>query len=147
MGAIMVSIVITLIGMLKKFAFNHIKNKQARKTALATSNIIFSYATTAGFFWLDSKDWKWFMMGGAITTFTCIVVYFFYENFHLREVIHAIGNFAISKIVYVAKLAFHKNADELKVEAQKACNEVKEFAKNELKKKKRARADEELKNL
>ena len=146
-GAIMVSVVITLIGMLKKVAFDHIKNKQARKTVLATSNILFSYLSTAGYFWLDKKDWKWFMLGGAITTFACIVVYFFYENFHLREVIHAVGKFVISKFVYLVKLAFRSTRAEFDAESKKVCNEIKEFTKNELKSKKKSKVDEELKNL
>lgn len=152
-GAIMVSIVITIIGVLKKFVFNHIANKGVRKTVLASSNIFLSFLTTAGYFWVDSRDWHWYWVGGAVTAITCILVYFIYENFHIRDVFHKIGSFAITKFSYLANVVwdklFHKTDKNIKAEWKGVQKELQNFAKNEIKvaTKKFAKADKELENL
>lgn len=152
-GAIMVSVVITLIGVLKKFVFNHINNKGVRKTILASSNIFLSFASTAGYMWVEGGDWRWYWMGGCVTAIACILAYYFYENFHIREVVHKIGSFAIAKFMYIARLVwdkfFHKTDKNIEVEMKKVANELKAYAKSEIKvaSKKFAKADDELKNL
>lgn len=152
-GAIMVSIVIAIVGVLKKFAFNRINNKGVRKTLLATSNIVASFITTAGYFAIDHINWRWFWLGGVITTIACILTYFVYENFHIRDVFHKIGSFAIDKFMYLLKLIwdkiFHKTDKNIKAEWKGVQKELETFAKNEMKEatKKFARADKELENL
>lgn len=152
-GAILVSIVIALVGVLKKYGINHIQNKGVRKTLLATSNIVFSFISTAVYFVIDNINWRWYWVGGIITTFACIATYFVYENYHIREAVHKVGGYALGKISYLAKLVwdklFNKTDKKIKVETKKVYHELKNYAQNEFKlaTNKIAKADKELENL
>jgi hypothetical protein len=152
-GAIMVSTVIMVIGLLKKPVFNHIKNKDARRTLLALTNIILSYAATACYFWVEGLNWRWYWIAGFITTVTSILTYFLYENFWIRNLVHTIGEFTIDKLAHLAKLIFSKSIGKsdksIKAEFKQVTKELEHFAKVEIKSatKKLAKADKELENL
>jgi hypothetical protein len=151
--AIMVSIVIMLIGVLKKVAFNHIHNKEVRKALLGLTNIAFSFGATFVYFLIKGIPFKWYWFGGLATSVACIIIYFLYENFYIRKAFHKIGTFAIDKFAYLAKLVWDKANNEsdksLNVEFKKVTQELNAYAKAEIKSatKKLAKADKELENL
>lgn len=152
-GAIMVSVVIAVVGILKPIAFNKISNKAIRKTILAFANIALSFVATLGYFLIEGINFRWYYIGAIITSVTCIVTYWLYENFHVRDLIHKIGAFAIDKFAYLAKIVLAKLVDKtdksVNTEFKKVTSELQAYAKAEIKSatKKIAKADKELQNL
>jgi hypothetical protein len=151
-GAIMVSAIIFLVGTLKYFAFDKIKNKDLRKSVVAFSNIALSFGATSLYFLIEHINWRWYWVGAVITSITCIVIYWFYENSHLRELIHKIGSFAIDKFAYLAKVILAKlvakTDKSVEQEFKKVTSELKTFAKNEMQiATKKLKSDREFSNL
>jgi hypothetical protein len=152
-GAIMVSVIIMLVGALKHWVFNRIKNDDLRKTVLSLMSVVFSFIATFFYYLFENINWRWYVMGALVTSLACIVVYHFYENYHLRKLVHKIGNFAIDKFAYLAKVILAKIADSsdksVAAEWNKVTNELKNYAQAEIKStaKKIAKADKELQNL
>ena len=149
-GAIMVSTIIVFMGILKPLVFNRIPYKAVRKSALAFSNIFLSFVATAIYFVIRDINWELYVLASLVTSVACIVTYWLYENTHLREGIHKVGELAIDKIAYVAKLALSgKNTKTIDAEIKKATEELKATAKAELKlhPKKSKNKDKELENL
>ena len=149
-GAVMVSTIIVIIGLMKPFVFNHIKCKSLRKSALAFSNVFLSFVATAIYFVIRDINWELYWLASLITSTACILTYWLYENTHLREAIQKLANLAIDKFAKVAKMAI-SNADTKAVEAEikKATEEFKATARAELKtvSKKSIKKDRELENL
>jgi hypothetical protein len=151
--AVMVSIVIMAVGMLKNAVSKHIKNDDARKTVLSLMSVAFSFVATFVYFLIESINWRWYVIGAVLTSLACIITYHFYENYHLRKFVHKVGNFAIDKFAYLAKVILEKIADmsdkSVEAEFKKVTQELTSFAKAEIKStaKRIAKADKELKNL
>ena len=150
-SAVMVSMIIALVGMIKPFVFpNH---KALRKTTLSLMNIVGSFAATAVYFFVNGYSWKWYSAGSFLMVVSTIVTYHLYENFHLRDAVHKVGNFAIDKFACLAKFLLTKfvthSEVNAKAEVQKTFKEVGEYAKTELKKaqNKPVKHDKELENL
>lgn len=152
-GAIMVSVIIMLVGALKHYVFNKIKNDDVRKTVLSLSSVAFSFVATFFYFLVESINWRWYWVGATLISVACIITYHFYENYHIRKLVHKIGNFAIDKFAYLAKVILAKIADKsdksVVAEWNKVTNELKAYAQSEIKStaKKIAKADKELQNL
>jgi Ca2+/Na+ antiporter len=149
-GAIMVSAIIVLMGILKPIAFNRIPYKALRKSALALSNVFLSFVATAIYFVIRDINWELYVLASLITSVACIVTYWLYENTHLREGIHKLGDLAIDKIAHIAKLALAgKDVKTIDDEIKKASEELKATAQSELKlhSKKSKKTDDEWKNL
>lgn len=151
-GAIMVSVIIMLVGMLKHYVFNRIKNDDVRKTVLSLASVGFSFVATFAYFLIEGINWRWYVLGSLLMSIACIVVYHFYENYHLRKLVHKIGNFAIDKFAYLAKVILAKIADNsdksVEAEFKKVTQELNAFAKAEIKSaSKRLKHDKELENL
>lgn len=150
-SAVMVSMIIALVGMIKPFVFpNH---KALRKTTLSLMNIVGSFAATAVYFFVNGYSWKWYSAGSFLMVVSTIVTYHLYENFHLRDAVHKVGNFAIDKFACLAKVILTKLVTKsevnAKAEVQNVVKEVTVYAKTELKKaqKKPVKHDKELENL
>ena len=150
-SAVMVSMIIAFVGIIKPFVFpNH---KALRKTTLSLMNIVASFAATAIYFFVNNISWQWYYAGSFLMVVATIVTYHLYENFHLRDAIHKIGNFTIDKFACLAKVLLTKlvNKSEVnaKAEVQNVMKEVTAYAKTELKKtqKKSVKQDKELENL
>lgn len=95
---IMVSAVIVLMEILKERVFNRIKNKNLRRFALSFSSIAIMYATVAGYFIVNTIDFKYFAICGSLVCVAMIVIYWFYKEFlQVRDGIFAIGSFVIRK--------------------------------------------------
>jgi hypothetical protein len=149
MGAIMVSAVITLIGILKPILFDRIRCKLLRKAILATSNIFLSFVSTAFYFLFDGRNWDWYVYASCVTAITCVLTYFVYENYGLRDGIHKIGTLALNKFGKIAKLWFNKAPNaKIESEVKQAKAELKLAVNAELKPvKKSKKKDKELENL
>ena len=150
-SAVMVSMIIAIVGMIKPWVFpNH---KALRKTTLSLMNIGASFAATAIYFFANGISWQWYYAGSFLMVVATIVTYHLYENFHLRDALHKIGNFAIDKFACLAKVILTKLVTKsevnAKAEVQNVVKEVTVYAKTELKKvqKKPAKQDKELENL
>lgn len=95
---IMISTVIVLMGILKRFVFNKIKSKALRCVALSFMSLALVYAATAIYFAINVIDFKWFLPCGSLICVAMIVTYWFYENTQARAGIHKIGSFVISTL-------------------------------------------------
>ena len=95
---IMVSAVIVLMGILKSILFNRIKNKSVRCVVLSFSSLALMFATLAVFFVINGFDFKWYLLSGTVVSCIMIVTYWLYENTKLRDAIHKIGSFVITKL-------------------------------------------------
>lgn len=151
--AVMVSIVIMMVGMLKSAVSKRIKNEDVRKTVLSLMSVAFSFLATFVYFLIESINWRWYVIGAVLTSIACIITYHFYENYHLRKLVHKIGNFAIDKFAYLAKVILEKIASNsnksVEAEFKQINKEIASFAKAEIKTaaKRIAKVDNELKNL
>ena len=150
-SAVMVSMIIAFVGIIKPFVFpNH---KALRKTTLSLINIAASFAATAIYFFVNGINWRWYSVGSFLMVVSTIVTYHLYENFHLRDAVHKIGNFAIDRLACLAKVILTKivttSEVNAKAEVQNAMKEVTAYAKTELKKaqNKTVKQDRELENL
>jgi hypothetical protein len=148
-GAIMVSTVITLIGILKPIIFDRIRCKLLRKMLLATSNIVFSFLATAVYFLVDGRNWEWYVCASWVTAITCVLTYFVYENYGLRDGIHKVGTLAINKFGKILYLIWRRESPtKIDAEIEKAHNELKATVRTEIKPTKKSnKKDKELENL
>ena len=145
-GIIAVSIIIFLLGFAKHYVFNKIKDKEVRGTVTAFASIISCFAAVLIRFLVNGYTFEHYLLASVCLSFLCIVVYFLYEFTRLRRFIHFIGKFALKKIFKSALSA--EDLETLKVEFKNAEKEIKDYAKNELKKSAaKAREDKDLKNL
>ena len=132
-GAIMVSAIIVFIGFLKLAVINKVSSKPLRKSLLALSVAVISFATMAVWFLIKHYDFSLYWQCSVGLFLACIVVYWFYENTHLRDVIHRIGVFTIKKFASVLLLAFSDDTKKnIEAEFKRVESEVKTATKNEL---------------
>lgn len=143
----MVSSIIFVVGFLKLVLLNKIPNKELRKSILAFTTVLFSFASTAVYFVINQVDWNWYWLASAVMTVISIVAYWFYENTNLRTLIHKIGYFTIDKFATIAKKFI--DGKDVTNDIKTATNELKELTKQELKKanSKTVKTDKELQNL
>lgn len=150
-GAVMVSSIIAVMGILKPVLFNRIHCKALRKSVLAFGNVFLSFIATAFYFLIRPVDrWDLYWIASLITSIACIVTYWLYENTHLREAIHKLGNLAIDKGAKILKMIVNGNdSKDIDAEIKKATSELKATAKAELKSqiKKSYKKDKDLKNV
>lgn len=130
-GLAVVCVIIVIMGMLKKFCFNKIKSKLLRKIALAFSSIVMVFPATALYFLSSSIDFKYYFYSCLALIVATIVIYWFYENTGLRNVINLIGKKTIENFAAVVATSFSQNTNneetkEMLVDtAEKTKNEVK----------------------
>jgi hypothetical protein len=147
-GVIMVSAIIVLIGILKPIAFDRIPYKSLRKACLATTNVAFSFAATAIFYWVNAITFEWYWYGAAVIAVATIVTYWLYETTCLRNLIHKIGTMALRSIWNVLKNIFDKDdVEDVRKELLTVQNTLTEATKKELKAAKGVKHDKELNNL
>lgn len=103
-GIIMASMIIVLIGALKPFLFNKIKNHHLRGSLLSLTNLLMCCGMVALAFWRKhiSFDYYWF------TAFCfccfCIVLYWAYENLtQARAGIRKLGSFVWKKVAPIIR--------------------------------------------
>ena len=108
-GAIMVSAIIVIIGILKPIAFDKIPYKALRKACLAATNVAFSFASTAICYWVNDINFKWYWYGAAIISIATIITYWLYETTCLRNLIHKIGTMTLKKVWGILKNIFDKD--------------------------------------
>ena len=149
-GAIMVSAIIVIIGLLKPIVFNRIPYKPLRKSALAFSDVLLSFIATAIYFVIRDINWEFYWLASLITSTACIITYWLYENTCFRNLIQKLGTLTIDKFSRVAKLAIlNEDSKEIEAELKKATEEIKATAKTEIKafSQKSLTKDKELENL
>lgn len=97
-AAIIVCSVISLLGVIKFFFVNKIKNKQIRKVILAFSSLVLLLPVTAIAFLIGGIkfDVYWYSVYALMPV--QIVVYWLYENTLLRDLISKIGSFCTHRL-------------------------------------------------
>ena len=148
-GAIIVSAIIVLIGILKPVIFNRIPNKLVRKALLAFSNVFLSFAGTAIYFAVDGIDWQWYWIAAGATSASCILCYWLYENTCLRDLFDTVGRLTLHKVAELALVIFNSTEKKQIEDAmEKVSAEIKETTQKEIKKaSKSLKKDKELENL
>ena len=136
---VMVSLIITIIGLAKPIIFNRIKNKELRKAALALTNVAACFL--AAFIYFLRRDWNfdYYVLASVALSMASIFTYYLYETIpYVRSIIGGIGQNALSRILNVSLLAVAtddanavktelKNAKaETKLELTKVANKIKE---------------------
>lgn len=144
-GVIMVSAIIVFIGLLKPLLFDKIKFKPLRKAAIAFSSAICCFIATAITFWVYKIDFSFYVSVTAVVFVAMVIVYWFYENTCLRNLIKKIGTIVLTKL-YNSFVAI-MNKDDVQ-DIQKEVIAVHKEIRNELKlEKSKAKTDKELSNL
>ena len=148
-GLIMVSAIIVAIGLLKPLLFNKIKNKHIRKAALALSNVAACYLTVLVYFIVSGFDLEFYVAAATALAVTSIVVYWFYENTCLRDLIGLIGGIVLRKVLKVSLFALTtEDVEAVRAELKKTGEELRTATRQELKKTAtEAKEDRDLKTL
>lgn len=148
-GVIMVSAIIVFIGLLKPLLFDRIKCKPLRKAAIAFSDIVVCLAATAVAFWVNGLSFGYYLYAAIVVFLATIVVYWFYENTCLRNLIQKIGSIMLTKAAQIATgFLTDKEKKDLKTELNSAKQEIKKTLKNELHSASpKKKSDKELSNL
>lgn len=103
-GAIMASMIIVLIGALKPFVFNKIKNKNLRCSLLSITQIVFSFIAVALAFWWKNITFDYYLCTAIVFSGFCVVLYWFYENVtQARAGIKKLGMFLWKKFLPIIK--------------------------------------------
>jgi hypothetical protein len=139
-GLITVGVTIFLMGVLKKLFGDKIQNKLVRKTVLAFFSVVLVAPITATYLIFNTAsgiDYFWYMY--ALNAIGTIVVYWFYENTHLRELLALIGRNTIMKVFTAI---FKKDKDTT---VQNVTSSIRDDAKKIVKSVKYE--DDDLKNL
>ena len=146
-GVVMVSAIIVFIGLLKPILFDRIKFKPLRKVAIAFTDVLACLIATAIAFWMNGIDFYYFFPAAIGVFVATVVVYWFYENTCLRNLIQKIGTIVLSKLAKIATgILDDKEKKEIKKELEAAKNEIKHTLKGELNTAKK-KGDKELSNL
>lgn len=98
-GIVVVSVVITLMGILKKTCIGKIANKNVRKVVLAFSSVILSFPITALYFLADSINFNHYWIGAGLDAVAVIIAYWLYENTLLRNFFHFVGKNVIVRFI------------------------------------------------
>ena len=136
---VMVSLIITIIGLAKPIIFNRIKNKELRKATLALTNVVACFISA--FIYFIRRDWNfdYYVLASVALSMASIFTYYLYETIpYVRTIIGGIGQNALSRILNVSLLAVAtddanavntelKNAKvETKLELTKVATKIKE---------------------
>lgn len=135
MGGIIVTCsVIFLMGILKKFIFNKVKNKLARKALLYFCSIVLVFPITALYFVSDNITFTWYWWGCLLSAMLMILTYSLYENTGLRNIIDLIGGLVVNKWLKVIYEAFINKAENTEIKNQLAMTteELKEEVRKEI---------------
>lgn len=97
-GAIVISAVIVIMGMIKKL-FDKVANKYLRKFLLALTSVVLVLPVSAIYFVCAGIDYKYFWGDYALLSCATIVTYWLYENTCLRELIHKIGSLTLGRFI------------------------------------------------
>ena len=134
-GLIMVSAIIVAIGFLKPFVFNKIKNKNLRKATLAFTNVGACFATVFVYFLVKGFPLENYWVTATALAITSILVYWFYENTCLRNLIELIGNLVLRRVLKASLFALTtEDINAVKEELKNTSEELKAFTKTEFKK-------------
>ena len=135
-GIISVSVTIFLMGIFKTLVGNRIQNKLVRKTVLSFLSIILVAPTTAIYLMTNTANglnYFWYIY--AFNSICTIVIYWFYENTQLRELLAVIGRNTLGKVL---QAIFSKNST-IQQTSESIRSSVKESVKSYV--------DDDLKNL
>ena len=133
-GIIVACSVIFLMGILKKFVFNKVQNKLARKVLLSLCSVVLVFPVTALYFVSDNINFQWYWWGCLLTSMLTILTYWLYENTGLRNAIGAIGELTVNKWVKVIYVAFMNKVESNALKNQLAMTtaELKEEVRKEI---------------
>lgn len=119
-GVIVVGMVIFLVGILKKIALNKIKIKLLRKVILSFLSILLVIPLT--FLWDLCKNigFEYFWIRCAVNSFATIIVYWFYENTGIRNLLELIGQNTIKKLIQAGTNPKNEVIQEIEEDTKKA---------------------------
>lgn len=133
---IMVSAVIVLLGVLKKFIFNKIQNKLLRKIVLSILSIALVFGAVAVNFLIEKISFDHYLIYAGFCSVATIIIYWLYENTGLRDGLHKIGSLALSKTwgvfgAFLSKVAEGKKTD-IETDLLQGLDNVKASVKKEI---------------
>lgn len=119
-GVVVMSVVIFLMGVLKKIAFNRIKHDLLRKIVLAWSSVLVALPVTAVSVVCNGFSWSYFWAIYILNAVGTILVYWFYENTALRDALALLGKKTVMKFIGagVSNQEFSKINNEVNQDAQ-----------------------------
>lgn len=101
-GVVVMSVVIFLMGCLKKIAINRIKHDLLRKIILAWSSVLLTLPLTAASVVANGFDWNYFWTIYAGNSIQTILVYWLYENTALRDGLAWFGKSTLGRFIGAA---------------------------------------------
>lgn len=117
-GAIVVSVVIFLMGVLKGLLLNKIKNELARKVILAWTSLIVVLPVTALYLVVKGANMDHFWFIYTVNCVITVLTYWLYENTALRNSLHAVGKKIVMAFISGEKIP-KKDAKEILTEVVK----------------------------
>lgn len=109
-GAIVISAVIVIMGMIKKL-FDKVPNKYLRKFLLALTSVVLVLPVSAIYFVCAGIDYQYFWGDYALLAGATIITYWLYENTCLRELIQKIGSLTLGKFFKYVTIRIQNNED------------------------------------
>lgn len=97
-GLVVMGVVIFLMGVLKKLVFNRLQNKLLRKVILSFFSLILVLPATVLSILYNKFDMDYFWVFYTVNAFGTIIVYWFYENTGLRNLLALIGKNTVLKL-------------------------------------------------
>ena len=137
-GIIVASATIFVMGFFKKFLFNRITNKLARKCVLSFASLVMCLVVTFFFLVGNGLNSQCFWLIYAVNAISTIITYWLYENTGLRNLIAFIGEKTVKKYIGIAYNAIN-GADANTTKAQLV--ETNAYLKSSTKKEIRAQKD------
>lgn len=122
-GAIVISAVIVLMGMIKGL-FDKIPYKLLRKFLLALTSVVLVLPVSAIYFVCAGIDYKYFWGDYALLSVATIVTYWLYENTCLRDLIHKIGSLTLGRFIKFLGSKFMGNSGAVTKEELKDFTDV-----------------------
>lgn len=134
-GICVVGVIMFLMGVLKKSLVNRIKNKMLRKTVLSFLSVILVAPSTLVQILCEELPFSQFWVIYTINVIATIVLYWFYEGTHIRELLALIGKNVLK--IFVGCLSntekdLQESLEDAKDKAtETAVNTIKEHKYNE----------------
>ena len=137
-GAVIVGVVMFLVGCFKVSIGNRIKNKALRKTILSFLSLVLVFPITAAYILYNGWSWEYYWWMSGLFAVATIVIYHFYEGYHVREGLMWIGKNTVGKIICAIK----GNPKEVDKVLSQVMLEINTDAKSVLKKNHRYKEDD-----
>ena len=132
----MVSAIIVLLGIVKFFTLDKIRNETVRDILTSLASLGLCFAGVFGLFWVKGISYDYYWVVSAIMCVITILVYWAYAHLGFKPFIHWLGTKVLTKVSLIFSNA--NDIEEFKAQVAAIPSQIKK-AKNP--------TDTELKNL